>query len=70
MLKSRRKEITVLFIDLRGFTALSETLDAEEVRDTMNALWASVPIRQAMTTMAWSRRSERQRMRRMHDHSV
>jgi len=35
----QRKQITVLFADVSGFTAMSETLDAELVRDTMNALW-------------------------------
>ena len=36
----QRKQVTVLFADVSGFTALSEKLDAEEVRDLMNALWA------------------------------
>lgn len=35
----QRKQVTVLFADLSGFTAISETLDAEEVNDHMNALW-------------------------------
>ncbi len=35
-----RKQVTVLFADVSGFTAMSETMDPEEVRDTMNALWA------------------------------
>ncbi|MGB7926119.1 MAG: protein kinase, partial [Pyrinomonadaceae bacterium] len=35
----QRKQVTVLFADLYGFTAISETLDAEEVNDHMNALW-------------------------------
>ena len=35
----RRKQITVLFADVSGFTTLAETLDAEELRDLMNALW-------------------------------
>ncbi len=34
-----RKLVTVLFADVSGFTAMSETLDAEDVRDVMNALW-------------------------------
>jgi class 3 adenylate cyclase/predicted ATPase len=38
----QRKQITVLFADVRGFTAMSETMDAEDVSDTMNALWARV----------------------------
>ncbi len=35
----QRKQITVLFADVSGFTAMSETLDAEEVGDFMNTLW-------------------------------
>lgn len=35
----QRKLVTILFADVSGFTAMSETMDAEEVRDTMNALW-------------------------------
>jgi class 3 adenylate cyclase/tetratricopeptide (TPR) repeat protein len=38
----QRKQITVLFADVHGFTAMSETMDAEDVSDTMNALWARV----------------------------
>jgi class 3 adenylate cyclase len=30
-LKSHRREVTVVFIDLRGFTAFSETAEPEEV---------------------------------------
>ncbi|MBN1888307.1 MAG: tetratricopeptide repeat protein [Thermoflexales bacterium] len=36
----QRKMVTILFADVSGFTAMSETMDAEEVRDTMNDLWA------------------------------
>jgi len=36
----QRKQVTVLFADVYGFTAMAETMDPEEVRDTMNALWA------------------------------
>lgn len=36
---AQRKLVTILFADVSGFTAMSETMDAEEVRDTMNALW-------------------------------
>ncbi|MCA9931642.1 MAG: adenylate/guanylate cyclase domain-containing protein, partial [Anaerolineales bacterium] len=32
-------QMTVLVADLSGFTAMSEMRDAEEVRDTMNAVW-------------------------------
>lgn len=35
----QRRLVTILFADVSGFTAMSETMDAEEVRDTMNALW-------------------------------
>ena len=38
----QRKQVTVLFADISGFTALSETLDAEDVATTMNALWQVV----------------------------
>ncbi|MBV9959845.1 MAG: AAA family ATPase, partial [Acidobacteria bacterium] len=36
----QRKQATVLFGDISGYTAISETLDAEEVKEMMNALWA------------------------------
>ena len=36
---AQHKQITVLVADLSGFTAMSEAMDAEEVRDTMDALW-------------------------------
>jgi class 3 adenylate cyclase/tetratricopeptide (TPR) repeat protein len=35
----QRKQITVLFGDVSGFTAMSETMDAEDVTELMNALW-------------------------------
>jgi class 3 adenylate cyclase/tetratricopeptide (TPR) repeat protein len=35
----QRKQVTILFADVSGFTAISGTMDPEEVRDTMNALW-------------------------------
>jgi predicted ATPase/class 3 adenylate cyclase len=35
----QRKQVTVLFADISGFTAMSETMDPEEVSETMNALW-------------------------------
>lgn len=38
-LPEQRKLATILFADISGFTAMSETMDAEEVRDTLNALW-------------------------------
>jgi class 3 adenylate cyclase/tetratricopeptide (TPR) repeat protein len=38
----QRKLATVLFADVSGFTALSETMDAEVVAGIMNDLWAAV----------------------------
>lgn len=35
--ESRRRQVTVLFADVSGFTAMSERLDAEDVADLMNA---------------------------------
>ena len=36
------KQVTVLFADLYGYTALAETLDAEEVSEAMRELWDRV----------------------------
>ena len=33
--KQQRKQISILFADVSGFTAMSETMDAEEVSETM-----------------------------------
>src|SRR5689334_4590492 len=38
--EQQRKQVAVLFADVSGFTAMSETMDPEEVSATMNALWA------------------------------
>ncbi len=35
----RRRQITVVFADVSGFTALAETLDAELLAGLMNGLW-------------------------------
>ena len=35
----QRKQVTVLFADVSGFTRMAELMDAEDVGDTMNALW-------------------------------
>ncbi len=35
----QRKQASVLFADVVGFTSLSETMDAEEVTEIINALW-------------------------------
>ncbi len=40
--QDQRKQVTVLFTDVSGFTAMSETMDAEDVQETMNALWQQV----------------------------
>ncbi len=36
----RRRQVTVLFADVSGFTAMSESLDPEIVAELMNTLWA------------------------------
>ena len=38
-LNEQQQNMAVLVADLSGFTAMSETMDAEEVRDTINAIW-------------------------------
>lgn len=35
-----RRQVTVLFSDLSGFTSMSERLDPEDVRDIVNKVWA------------------------------
>ncbi len=40
--EQQRKQATVLFADVSGFTALSELMDAEDVAAVMNDLWALV----------------------------
>lgn len=37
-----RKQVTVLFADLSGFTSMTEKLDPEIVGDVMNALWEHI----------------------------
>jgi len=39
LISQTRKQVTVLFADVSNFTAMSETMDAEEVGDMLNALW-------------------------------
>jgi len=41
---SQRKQATILFADVSGFTAISETMDAEDVVGVMNDLWALVDL--------------------------
>ena len=38
----QRKQASVLFGDISGFTALSESMDAEDVSDLMNSLWLTI----------------------------
>ena len=38
----QRKQVTVFFADVSGFTAMSETMDHEEVNTVINSLWARV----------------------------
>src|SRR5262245_46847716 len=38
----QRKLVTVLFADVSGFTAMSETMDHEIVNDVINSLWSRV----------------------------
>ncbi|MBN2003709.1 MAG: tetratricopeptide repeat protein [Anaerolineae bacterium] len=38
----QRKQITVLFADISGFTTMSEALDAEAVHELVNAVWESL----------------------------
>src|SRR5687768_1401143 len=39
-LNEQRKLMTILFADVSGFTAISETIDAEEMQDILRQLWA------------------------------
>jgi class 3 adenylate cyclase len=38
----QRKQVTVLFADVSGFTAMAETMDHEEVSGVINSLWSRV----------------------------
>lgn len=38
----QRKQVTVLVADLSGFTAMSERMDPEDVRDTIDSVWRSL----------------------------
>src|ERR1051325_10049181 len=42
LFKSHRREITVVFIDLRGFTAFSDTTEPEEVMDVLHGYHAEM----------------------------
>ena len=41
-IRQERKPVTVLFADVSGFTAMSETMDHEIVNDVINSLWSRV----------------------------
>ena len=48
VLAGERRQVTVLFADISGFTALAETMDPEDVRQVMNACFARlVPLVEA-----------------------
>ncbi len=40
----RRRQVTVLFADVSGFTAMSEHMDAELVSEMMNDIWARLDV--------------------------
>jgi class 3 adenylate cyclase len=42
LLKHHRREIAVIFLDLRGFTAFTETADPEEVMSVLNEYYAGM----------------------------
>jgi adenylate cyclase len=42
LLKSHRREITVVFLDLRGFTSFTETADPEDVMRVLNEYYAGM----------------------------
>ena len=44
-LAGERKHVTVVFADISGFTALSEQMDAEEVRDLINRCFEALVAR-------------------------
>ncbi|MBE2198385.1 MAG: tetratricopeptide repeat protein [Anaerolinea sp.] len=41
-LLQQRKQVTILFADMSGYTALAETVDAEDMNNLMNALWEQI----------------------------
>ncbi len=40
--EDQRKQITVLFADVKGFTDMSQQMDPEDVAEVMNSLWSRV----------------------------
>ena len=53
-LKSHRREITVVFVDLRGFTAFAETAEPEEVMSVLREYHAEMGRSSWRTTARWS----------------
>ena len=49
-LKTRRREITVVFVDLRGFTGFTETAEPEEVMGVLREYHAELGRRSWRTT--------------------
>jgi adenylate cyclase len=42
MMKGERKEVTVLFSDIRGYTTLTENLEADKVVEMLNAYFETM----------------------------
>lgn len=40
--EQQRKQVTVMFADISGFTSLSESMDAEDITDLMNEVWQNL----------------------------
>lgn len=38
----QRKQVTILFADMSGYTAMAETVDAEDMNNLLNALWEQI----------------------------
>src|SRR5205809_4151106 len=43
-IEGETKQVTVLFADISGFTALAERLDPEELHDNMRAAWDAIAV--------------------------
>jgi len=55
--ESERKHVTILFSDLSGYTAMSEKLDSEEVKEIMGRIFGEISkiIVRRSTPEVWSR---------------
>ena len=51
-IQGERRQVTVIFADVSGFTALSETLDPEEVASFMNEC-LKIWLRPSINTREW-----------------